>query len=345
MDDRLGRRGGASGTVFKIDTNGSTLTTLHTFTNNDAPHTGLIQGTDGNLYGTTQYGYPDNQFGSVFTMDTSGTTFVTLHSFALSDGARPSDLIQAADGYLYGTTDGGGASGYGTVFRVDTAGTVFATLHMFSGNDGTSPEGGVIQAADGELYGTTLDGGASDYGTIFKIATNGTSFVTLHTFANGSDGEWPFVRLIQAADGFLYGTTSEGDGDPSYAGTVFKIDTDGSTLTTLHYFFYGGDGAFPYAGLTQATDGNLYGTTYGHFEGDGPRDDLQDRYGRHDTDYVASLFRQRRLVPLGRLDPGRGRKSLRDNPIRRPTRRGEWLRDDFQDGHRRYVHHAVRVFG
>ena len=266
----LGGGAGAEGTIFKMDTSGTTLTTLHTFTNSDQPHTGLIQGTDGKLYGTTQSGYPDNQFGSVFTMDTSGTTFTTLHSFALSDGARPSDLIQAADGYLYGTTDGGGASGYGTVFRVDTTGTMFATLHMFSGNDGTSPEGGVIQAADGELYGTTLDGGASDYGTIFKIATDGTGFVTLRNFANGSDGEWPFVGLIQAADGFLYGTTSEGDGGPSFAGTIFKIDTNGATLTTLHYFFYGGDGAYPYAGLVQAADGGLYGATYGYFEGYGP---------------------------------------------------------------------------
>src|SRR5262249_9650258 len=156
-----------------------------------------------------------------------------------SDGAGPTGVIQGADGNLYGTASGGGTSGFGTIFRINTDGTAFTTLHSFSGSDGKSPFEGVIQAADGNLYGTTSDGGASDYGTVFEIAADGTGFVSLHDFAFGNDGAWPFVGLIQAADGSLYGTTSEGDGGPGYAGTIFKIDTGGTTLTTLHYFLYG----------------------------------------------------------------------------------------------------------
>ncbi|MGH9316813.1 MAG: choice-of-anchor tandem repeat GloVer-containing protein, partial [Thermoanaerobaculia bacterium] len=185
-------------------------------------------------------------------------TYDVLKAFTFT-GLRPyAGLIQGTDGNLYGTTYQGGTNGYGTIFRIDTNGKTLTTLHSFAGSDGANPYAGLIQATDGNLYGATLEGGQSGYGTIFKIDTNGTTLTTLHSFAY-SDGAYPAGCLIQGTDGNLYGATLEG-GASGY-GTVFKIDTNGTTFTTLHSFA-GSDGATPYAGLIQGTDGNLYGTTY-----------------------------------------------------------------------------------
>src|ERR1035441_3242657 len=238
-----------------------TFTTLHSFDGTDgaAPYAGLVQATDGNLYGTTTY-YGANDVGTVFKITTSGT-LTTLHSFDNTDGASPyAGLVQANDGNLYGTAKAGGANGYGTVFKITTSGTL-TTLHSFDNTDGAYPYAGLVQATDGNLYGTTYEGGANGYGTVFKITTSGT-LTTLHSF-DYTDGASPYAGLIQATDGKLYGTTYEG-GANVLNGTVFKITTSG-TLTTLHNFCsLSGctDGASPYAGLVQATDGNLYGTTY-----------------------------------------------------------------------------------
>ena len=138
------------------------------------------------------------------------------------------------------------------------------TLHRFDGTDGAFPYG-LVQATDGNLYGTTNVGAAQDYGTVFKMTPSG-KLTTLHTFcsqSNCTDGARPAAGLVQATDGNLYGTTYEG-GANDY-GTVFKMTPSGK-LTTLHSFCSESnctDGASPTAGLVQATDGNLYGTTDG----------------------------------------------------------------------------------
>jgi uncharacterized repeat protein (TIGR03803 family) len=260
--------GGASsyGAIFRVDTNGSTFTTLHSFAVSDGtnPVADLIQGTDGYLYGTTLAGGASGS-GTIFKIDTNGSTLTTLHSFAGSDGydAR-AGLIQGRDGYLYGTTYKGGANDYGTIFKIDTTGSTLTTLHDFASSDGANPNAGLIQGADGYLYGTTVYGGTNNYGTTFKIDTTGSTFTVLHNFA-GSDGALPYAGLIQGTDGDLYGTTYQGGsgGCTNGCGTIFKIDTTGTTLTTLHSFAYYTDGGYPQAGLIQGTDGNLYGTTYG----------------------------------------------------------------------------------
>src|ERR1039458_7746179 len=259
-----------------------TLTTLYTFcsqsgcTDGELPVAGLVQATNGDLYGTTFYGGTfyggANGGGTVFKI-TPGGTLTTLYSFCsqtnCTDGtSSQAALVQAANGDLYGTTQGGGTNGYGTVFKITPGGTL-TTLYSFCSlgypcTDGAYPDAGLVQAANGDLYGTTGIGSANNlkYGTVFKIPPGGT-LTTLHSF-NYTDGEGPFAGLVQAANGDLYGTTSSG-GANGYYGTVFKI-TPGGTLTTLYSFCSQTnctDGAEPYARLVQAANGNFYGTTVG----------------------------------------------------------------------------------
>ncbi len=188
----------------------------------------------------------------------SGQTFDVVTLFHGGAVSAVSALVQGLDGNLYGTTLGGGANGTGTVFKIDPNGNELRVLHSFTGSDGAYPAARLLATPDGFLYGTTSAGGAADFGTIFKVGTSGASFSVLHSF-DAFDGAAPYAGLIQATDGNLYGTTS--DRGNFSGGTIFKIDTNGTTLTTLHHFV-AGLGAKPLAGLLQASDGQLYGTTY-----------------------------------------------------------------------------------
>ncbi len=212
----------------------------------------LVQGTDGDFYGTTFQGGTGN-VGTVFKVSAAGA-ITTLHSFTGSDGAFPDGgLVQATDGNFYGTTYMGGANDKGVVFKMTPPG-VLTALHSFTGSDGAFPDGGLVQATDGNFYGTTTRGGVSNFGTVFKV-TPGETLATIHSFAGSGDGDYPMGTLVQGSDGNLYGTTQ---GGTTSAGTVFKI-TLGGTLTPLHTFA-GSDGAAPMAGLVQGSDGNFYGT-------------------------------------------------------------------------------------
>jgi uncharacterized repeat protein (TIGR03803 family) len=247
----------ADGTVFKI-TSAGTLTTIYSFcsqtncADGSTPFAGLVLGTDGNFYGTTEGG-GSNGDGTVFKVTPTGT-LTTLHSFDSTDGALPrAGLVQGTDGNFYGTTEAGGADNDGTVFKVTPTGK-FITLHSFDSTDGANPFAGLVQGTDGNFYGTTDKGGANGDGTVFRITTSGT-LTTLHSF-DFTDGANPFAGLVQGSDGNLYGTASQGGTDG--LGTVFKITISGK-LTTLHSFA-DTDGLFPTAGLVQATDGNFYAT-------------------------------------------------------------------------------------
>jgi uncharacterized repeat protein (TIGR03803 family) len=249
-----------------------TLTTLYNFcsqpgcTDGARPQYGeLVQATDGNFYGTTRDG-GSNGGGTVFRMTPSGA-LTTLYSFCsqtnCADGGAPyAGLVQAIDGNFYGTTNLGGANDGGTVFKITPAGTLTTLYNFCSGencSDGVVLYAGLVQAKDGNFYGTTYLGGAHNGGTVFKITPAGT-LTTLYSFCsqtNCTDGSSPRGRLVEAGDENFYGTTSLGGANGG--GTVFKLTSSGA-LTTLYGFKYA-DGESPYAGLVQATDGNLYGTT------------------------------------------------------------------------------------
>lgn len=211
----------------------------------------LVQGTDGNLYGTMSTQGANNG-GTVFRMTTAGKLtpiypFCTLASCA--DGAGPhGGLVLATNGNFYGTAGGGGASDDGTVFEITSAGKL-TTLHSFDYTDGSTPYVGLVQATNGNFYGTTSDGG-NGYGTIFEITPTGT-LTSLHSF-DGTDGLYPDARLVQGTNGILYGTTYG-------ATTAFEITLAGKLTNLPNFAAWGGSG--PTGALIQAVSGNFYGTT------------------------------------------------------------------------------------
>lgn len=226
--------------------------TLVTFdgTNGGLPSWAPVQGTNGKFYGSTGYGGSGN-LGTIFKITPSGN-LTTLQGITYSHLS-----VQGIDREFYGTTPSDGAKQSGTVFRMTPKGQL-TTLYEFCSQancvDGADPYGGVIQASDGNLYGTTTGGGTSNYGTVFKI-TAGGKLTTLASFDSPGLAD---TGVIEGADGSFYGTTSDGgtDGD----GTIFKVTRRG-VLTTLYSFAFT-DGKFPYDALIQAADGNFYGTTY-----------------------------------------------------------------------------------
>ena len=269
------------GTVFKITPAGK-LTTLYSFCpekpcpDGRTPEPGLIQAADGNLYGTTQFGgFTDSNFclygcGTVFKITPTGK-LTTLHKFNYKDGFSAYGLIQNADGNFYGASAVGGAVGYGTIFKITPAGKL-TSLHNFNySDDGAYPNEGLAQAPNGDLYGTTGNGGANIAGTVFKITPTGV-LTTLYNFcsqASCADGQYPIAGLVRAANGNFYGTTGNGgiignNCPNSYGcGTAFKVTAAGA-LTTLYKFCDQAnctDGVGPSGSLMQATDGKLYGAT------------------------------------------------------------------------------------
>lgn len=268
----LGSCPSGCGTVYKITPSG-TLTTLYSFSGTDGsdPTDGLVPAANGYLYATTVQGGvnqcpPFVGCGTVFRITTGGS-LTSLHSFTGSDGSQVyARVVQAENQELYGSASGGDndacPGGCGTIYKMTPNG-VLTMLHSFNGTDGAAPVGGLIQTANGTLYGETNLGGANNHGAIYKITPNG-ALTTVYSFCSQShcaDGAGPSADMVQANDGDFYGTTQSGGAGGQ--GTIFKI-TPGGTLTILHHFCSQSgctDGAKPEGGLTQATNGDFYGTT------------------------------------------------------------------------------------
>jgi uncharacterized repeat protein (TIGR03803 family) len=244
---------GSNEVVYKLDPAGN-YTALYTFTGGANPN-GVILDPAGNLYGTTSGGGTVGA-GVAYKLDTTGLYTVLYNFTGEADGSSPSSLIRDSAGNLYGTTSGGGSapspSGYGVVFKLDpTNGYHYKLLFTFTDGDGANPSGGVIRDLTGNLYGTTVNGGARGLGTVYKLDAKGEETL-LYSFPDPTDGSDPAAPLILDPVGNLYGTT-DGDGAGD-AGIVYKLDPAGQE--TVLYGFTDGS---PTGSLALDSAGNLYG--------------------------------------------------------------------------------------
>jgi uncharacterized repeat protein (TIGR03803 family) len=256
-----------NGIVFKLATDGSGFASLVQFagTNGANPESGLIEASDGLLYGTTCAGTSTN-LGGIFSLQKDGGAFRVLQLFLntssiKTNGASPqARLLEGRNGMLYGTTAAGGTNATGTIYQINKDGTGFNTLYQFgahNSSDGRIPLGDLILGSDGLLYGTTFDGGTNGSGTIYRIGQDGSGYSVV---ANLGSPQGPAGGIIESTNGILYGTTQLG-GDVG-AGTVFNLQKDGGAVAILRSFSAsGGDGQSPYASLTSASNNPLIGTT------------------------------------------------------------------------------------
>jgi uncharacterized repeat protein (TIGR03803 family) len=259
------------GVLFKLEANGAE-SVVHNFLPNGgeaALPTNLALDELGNIYGTT-YGGGRYSQGSVFKINSSGR-FSLVYSFpGGGSGAVPqSGVLVNADGDIYGTAEHGGnvpncdGAGCGLVFKIDTHHRE-SELYVFTGTNGDGywpTAGSLVQDAQGNLYGTTFEGGTFGYGTVFKLDSSGKETI-LHSFSETEgDGANPYAGVVLDASGNLYGTTTWG-GTFGY-GMVYKLTPTGEE-TVLHSFAgEPNDGSDPQGGLMLDTEGNLYGTTGG----------------------------------------------------------------------------------
>lgn len=309
--------GGAGnlGAVYRVQADGTGHQVLHSFlpTGGDGtnPQSGVILASDGKLYGTTPSGGTGNQ-GTVYRLHTDGTGVpnpapphrrrrlrvlyrfdpgrrrqalrlrglrrkcrrrnvvpprprrhrvpgappLRLHGQLPLRPSPPGRLMK-----LYGTTENGGNANFGTLFRIDTDGSHHEVLHHFAGaaaNDGANPATALAQAPNGTLYGTTLQGGTTSQGTLFRLEPDGTGYALLHHFTSASNGGYyPRAPILVGNDGLLYGTTQSGGA--GYGGTLFTLNPDGSGLQFIDGFSYNAAGSGPMGNLVQDPAGRLYG--------------------------------------------------------------------------------------
>jgi uncharacterized repeat protein (TIGR03803 family) len=215
------------GTVFRLNPDGSGYgVLLHFGAPGDGryPSAGLVEGSDGALYGTTQVGGTEGA-GTVFKLKKDATADVVLHNFSpIGDGQLPlAGVAEGSDGALYGTTYYGGSNNVGTIFKLNKDASGYRVLLQFgAAGDGQLPWAGVVEGTDGALYGTTQYGGSDDLGTLFQLIKDGSGYRLLHSFSNsGGDGQRPQAGLTKSSAGAFYGTTS-GGGDFDL-GTVFRL--------------------------------------------------------------------------------------------------------------------------
>lgn len=262
---KLGPGGG--GAIYRIRTNGGDYAVLHSFdrTQDGAePTTGVIEGRDGALYGTTFRGGAEDA-GTVFRVAKDGSGFRVLHHFARTNDCRnpQSELLEGRDGRLYGTATGGGGNGRGGVFSIAKDGTDYRIVSgLFRGqpDDPLRPVGGLVQSPSGAILGTSKVGGLKNNGTVFQVDVTGRLFVLRSLGLAEGEVMQPEGTLLRAADGWLYGTCTLGG--IAGAGGVFRLAPEGGGFAVLHHFgTLVDDARQPGAGLTEAADGTLWGTT------------------------------------------------------------------------------------
>lgn len=259
------REGGSNnaGAVFRIGDDGGSFSLLTSFPGPDSgvnPEGGLVQARDGFFYGTT-YSGGVNGYGTLYQLTPTGALTILGDFSSGNPGGNPAGrLLLGLDGYLYGTASFGGSQNYGTLFRSTVPNGATAVLVTFSGGmDGAYPESDLIQATDGNFYGTTIRGGASDFGTIFRVTPGGARTI-LYSFTGNLDGAEPLRGVVQARDGNFYGIARTGGAGGG--GVIYRL-TPGAVFTVLYSFTPSGANPYnSYGGLALGSDGNLYGVTF-----------------------------------------------------------------------------------
>lgn len=264
------------GVIFEFDTSVGLLTKKFDFdgVNGSMPQGSLLQASNGKLYGMTAGGVlnpPDNGVGVIFEYDLQNNAFTKLHNFTQDDGYSPKgSLIQATNGKLYGlTSDGGSTSFNGSLFEYDIINNIFTKKYSFNQSEsGSHPNGDLLQATNGKLYGVTQEGGGTQngyfsQGVLFEYDITTNTYLNKHRFidSNSQSVRMPQRNIIQGANGKLYGVTKYGG--QSGNGVIFEFDPNSSVVaTSIFHFYSNGDDK---SSLVQSSNGNLYGFTQGTF--------------------------------------------------------------------------------
>jgi uncharacterized repeat protein (TIGR03803 family) len=248
------------GAVFRVNTDGTGFTNLYSFHGSDGQNpTGGLTASTNTLYGTTFSGGGTGKHGTVFAINTDGSGFSTLFAFSGTNGSALVAPMILSGNTLFGTTRSGGTNVAGSIFRIGTDGNHFTNLYSFTGGlDGDLPES-ALAISSNILFGTTTSGGASNFGTIFRINTDGSGFGVLHQFTGTYDAGEPFCGPVLVSN-VLYGDALAGNSSSSNWGTIYQVSPDGNNFTNVYNFTGGSDGAGP--GGTLVFGGNtFYGTT------------------------------------------------------------------------------------
>ncbi|HPH84954.1 MAG TPA: Ig-like domain-containing protein, partial [Ferruginibacter sp.] len=251
----------ASGVLFEYNMTNNSYSKKFDFSpsNASSPFGSLIEASNSKLYGMTNQGGV-NGLGVLFEYNTSNNVYIKKHDFSSANGSNPrGSLIEASNGKLYGMTVVGGASNQGVLFEYDANINSYTKKFDFSAPNGIYPEGSLIEASNGKLYGMTSGGGTNGLGVLFEYDVNSTVYTKKYDFstANGSN---PRGSLIEVTNGKLYGMTY--GGGASNQGVLFEYDVN-SNVYTKKYDFSGNDGNNPTGSLVKANNGKLYGMTSG----------------------------------------------------------------------------------
>ncbi|MBL9158605.1 MAG: hypothetical protein JNJ70_14090 [Verrucomicrobiales bacterium] len=256
------------GTIYRFDPNAGSVTLLHTFTGGNqgtGTSNGIIRASNGFLYGVNYGG--SNGAGTLFRIDSAGNNFSTVYSFfTLSGGNANAAPIEGNDGKLYGVTSTGGFFSNGGIFRIDPDGSNHQLLRAFSGTAGITPgrggsSGGIIEAPDGLIYGTTNSGGVADKGVVYQFDKSASPYpyTVLHEFTNTSIRS-PSNTPLLASDDLLYGAATEGGRGGQ--GGIYRIARNGTGFQVLHEFDDNLDGYGAYSAFIEGSDGYVYGVAF-----------------------------------------------------------------------------------
>ena len=260
--------GGANGvgTIIEYDIPSGTITFKYDFvsaTDGSTPMGDLVEAADGMLYGMTSKGGANSK-GTLFSFNPTTHAFTTQQSFTgttgVTSGSAPAgSLARASDGFLYGLTGTGGANNKGVLFRYDNASNTYVVKKDFADAIGSNPQGTLMQASNGKLYGTTLNGGGNFLGTIFEYDISGDTFTKKIDLGDLVTGSNPLAALTEAPDGILYGLVPYAG--PANAGVLYQYDKTAGTFTNKISFSNSSEGSNPLNGLSLAGNGMLYGVT------------------------------------------------------------------------------------